>query len=84
VSVAQFREHIGEHLEELLVVDAVVRAYLIYIISLLPVESVFMLLIVEEAVVLVDDLPKRLEIPLRRIRALFLIDAGGEKEGEEG
>ena len=32
VSVAQFREHIGEHFEELLVVDAVVRAYLIYII----------------------------------------------------
>ena len=48
----------------------------------MPVESVFMLLIVEEAVVLVDDLPQRLKISLRRILVLDFVDARSEKEGE--
>ena len=78
VAVAQFGEHVGEHLEELLLADHVVRAYLIYIIYLLPVESVFMLLVVEEAVVLVDNLPECLEVPLWRIFVLDFVDTRGE------
>jgi hypothetical protein len=35
-----------------------------------------MLLIVEEAVVLIDNLPQGFEVPLSRIREFFLVDAG--------
>ena len=37
-----------------------------------------MLLVVEEAVVLVDNLPERLEVPLRRIFVLDFVDTRGE------
>ena len=57
MTVAELRECLGEHLEELLLVHLVVRAYIIYIIYLLPVKTVFVLLVVEEAVMLVDDFP---------------------------
>ena len=73
-----FGEHVGEHFEELLLTDHVVRAYLIYIIYLLPVESVFMLLVIEEAVMLVDNLPECLEVTLRRIFVLDFVDTRGE------
>ena len=57
VTISQFGEHGGQHLEELFVVEVTFRAYIIYIIYLLPVETVFMLFVVEEAVVFVDDMP---------------------------
>ena len=40
----------------------VAHAYLIFIIDRIPVESVFVSLIIEEAVVLVDYLPESLEV----------------------
>ena len=41
-----------------------------------------MVLVVEEAVALVDDVPQRLEVALRRVVVLLLLDAGGEGEKE--
>jgi len=51
-------------------------------IYLLPVESVLMLLIVEETIVLVDDLPQCLEIAGRGVWSFLLINARGE--GDQG
>ena len=82
MAITQFAQHIREHLEQLVLVGFFPRAYLIYIIYSIPVEAVFMLLIVEETVVLIDNLPKGLKVPLSRIREFFLIDAG--RSGEQG
>ena len=57
VTVFQFGEHVGENFEELVVVHRSFRAYIIYIIKGVPVETIDLLLVVEEAVVLVDDPP---------------------------
>ena len=75
VTVFQLGEHVGEYLKELVVVHRPFRAYLIYIIYGVPVEAIDLLLVVEEAVVLVDDAPQGLEVPLRRVFVLCHIDA---------
>ena len=72
MSVFKCAEHIGEYLEELFAVDIVARAYLIYFVYRVPVN----LLVVEEAVVLIDDLPEGFEVALGGIFVLLLIDAG--------
>ena len=82
VAVAQLAEHVAEHLEQLLVVHAVVHADLIFLIDGVPVKPVLVLLVVEEAVVLVDNLPQRLEVTLRRVVELLLVDAAGDAGGE--
>ena len=76
VAVAQFAEHIGEHLEQLLATDAVPRAYLIYIIYIVPVY----ILVIKEAVVLVHDLPQGLEVALGGIFVLDFVYARSEEE----
>jgi hypothetical protein len=38
-----------------------------------------MLLIVEEAVVLIDNLPQGLEVALRGVGELFLVDTGSKR-----
>jgi hypothetical protein len=53
----------------------VADAYLVFIVYGIPVESVFVLLVVEEAVVLVDDLPERFEIALGGIVVLDFVNA---------
>ena len=78
VSVAQLAEHVGEHLEELCLRHLVAYAYLIFVIYVVPVEAVFVLLVVEEAVVLVQDVPQGLEVARRRVGALVGVDAGGQ------
>ena len=85
VAVAQFGEHAREHLEELVVGKVTFRAYIIYIINLLPVEAIDLLFVVEEAVMLVDDAPQGLEVSLCGVRVFLLVDARREgEEGEEG
>ena len=79
VSVFQLGEHVGEYLEELVVVHRSFRAYLIYIIYSVPVETIDLLFVVEEAVVLVDDAPQGLEVTLRRVFVLCHIDTGSEE-----
>ena len=77
MSVSQFAEHVAQHLKQLQVGHLFVHAYLIFIIYSIPVESVLMLFVVEEAVVLVDNLPQRLQIALRRIGVLLLVYTRG-------
>ena len=73
MAVAQLTQHLRQNLEELVVVDVIVRAYLIYIIYVLPVESVSFMLVIEEAVALVDDLPQRLEVALGGVGVFLFI-----------
>jgi hypothetical protein len=79
VSVFQFREQVGEDFEELVVVHRSFRAYIIYIIYAVPVETIDLLFVVEEAVVLVDNSPQGLKVPLRGVFVLDGVDAGSEK-----
>ena len=78
MSVTQFCEHVTEHLEELGLRHLVVHAYLIFMIYLIPVESVLMLFVFEEAIVLIDNLPQSLEVASRRVSPFLLVDAGGK------
>jgi hypothetical protein len=70
VAIAQFAKHIGQYLKQLFAIDIIARAYLIYIINRVPVN----IFIVEEAVVLIDYLPQRLEVALRGVFVLDFVD----------
>ena len=83
MSVAQLCQHVAEHLEELALVHLVAHAYLIFIIYMIPVKSVLMLFVGKEAVVLVDDFPKRLEVARRCVGAFLRIDAGDKEPRAE-
>ena len=75
VTVAQLGKHVAEHLEQLLLRHALADLTGIAGVHLLPVEPVGMLLVVEEAVVLVDNLPQGLEVALRRVVVFIFVDA---------
>ena len=74
MAVAQFAEHVAEHLEQLLLCHVAIDLYLVFVVDLLPVEPVLVLFVVEEAVVLVDNPPQRLEVALRRVGKLLFVD----------
>ena len=76
MTVAQLAEHVGQHLEQLFAAYSVPRAYLIYIIYIIPVY----ILIIKEAVVLVHNLPQGLEVALRSILVLVFVDASNDAE----
>ena len=76
MSVTQFGKHVAEHLKELGLCHLLVHAYLIFVIYLLPVETVLMLLIVKETVMFVDYLPQSLEIARWRIGLLVGVNTG--------
>jgi hypothetical protein len=51
-------------------------------IYLVPIEAVFFVLIVKEAILGVDDFPERLEVSPWIVLGDVLGDAGREKEGQ--
>jgi hypothetical protein len=63
-----------------LVGHVAVDALNVFVVYLLPVEAVLLVFVVEEAVVLVDDLPECLEVTHRGVRELVFIDTGGQTE----
>ena len=79
VAVAQLCQHVCEHFEQLIPVSFLPRAYLIFIIYGIPVQSVFVLFIVEETVVFVDNLPQGFEVAGRGVIVLFRIDTRSKK-----
>ena len=83
MSVAKLAEHVGEHLEELALGHLVAYAYLIFAIHVIPVEAVFVLFVVEEAVVLVQDVPQGLEVACRRVGTLVGVDAGEQRDQDD-
>ena len=80
VAVAQFGQHVAQHLEELFLRHAVVDLRSVACVDLLPVEPIDVLLVVEEAVVLVDDAPEGLEVALWRVVEFLFVDAGRRGE----
>jgi hypothetical protein len=51
-------------------------------VGLVPIEAVFLILIIEEAILGVDDVPKCLEVSFWIVLGNVLGDAGWEKEGQ--
>ena len=77
--VLQFVEHLRQNAEEFFVAHLVVEAGAVGGVYLVPVD----VLIGEEAVTLVENGPKRVEVAVRRLAELFLWRAGREAcEGE--
>ena len=81
MSVAQLAEHVATNLKELVARELVVDAHTIFVIDLVPVETILLILVGEIAIVLVDDVPKGIEIALGRVVVLLVIDA---RDGETG
>ena len=75
VAVAQFAEHIAQHLEQLVTRHPAVHLPAVPGTHLVPVESVLLGLIIEEAIVLVHYFPKRLEVAVGVVAKLFLVNA---------
>jgi hypothetical protein len=81
MTVFEFTEHIPEHLKQAFVVHPIIDSYFIFGIDTVPIQSVCLLLVREETVMLVNDFPKRLEIALRVICVLVFVYTG--REGQQ-
>ena len=79
MAVAQLSQHISQHLKELTARHLIVHAYLIFIIDRLPVQPIGLFLVVEKAIALIDNLPERLEVTLRRVVELLDINTRAER-----
>ena len=75
MSVAQFAQHVAQHLEQLRLGHVVRDLSAVASVHLVPVESVLLALVVEEAVVLVDGTPESLKVAARIVGILSLVDA---------
>jgi hypothetical protein len=76
--VFQFTQHVCEYFKELFSVEPLSRAYIIFIIYGVPVETIFMLFVVEETVVFVNNFPECLEVSFGSVGKLLLVDAREE------
>ena len=57
MSVAEFAEHIGAYLKEVVARERIVYTHPITVVDLVPVESILLALIIEKAVMLIDNVP---------------------------
>ena len=57
MSVAEFAEHIGAYLKEVVARERIVYTHPITVVDLVPVESILLDLIIEKAVMLIDNVP---------------------------
>ena len=62
MSVPKFFQHFGQYLEKFLVGHVVGQSVAVSAVDFVPIETGFLILIVEEAVFGVNDVPKCLEI----------------------
>ena len=79
VAVAQFRQHVGHDLEQLVGRHVVADAHPVLGVYIVPVEPVFLFLVVEEAIVLVDYFPQGLEVACGRVVELLFVDARSDR-----
>ena len=80
MAVAQFAEHLGEDLEELGAGHVIREAGTVAAAHLVPVEAYGLALVVEEAVVLIDNLPEGVEVAFGGVVELLFLGTGGEQE----
>ena len=76
VSVPKFFQHFGQDLEKFFVGHVVGQSVAVSAVDFVPIETVFLILIVEEAVFGVDDTPKCLKITLGGVLLDTFGDAG--------
>jgi hypothetical protein len=82
VPVTEFCQHFGQDLEKFLVGHVIGQTIAVLTVGLVPIEAVFLILIIEEAILGVDDVPKCLEVSFWIVLGNVLGDAGWEKEGQ--
>jgi len=80
VAVAQFAEHLGEDFEELGAGHVIREACTVAAAHLVPVEAYGLALVVEEAVVFIDNLPEGVEVAFGGVVELLFLGTGGEQE----
>ena len=83
MAIAEFVAQLGEHFEELLIAHLLVDAHSIVGVDLLLVEPISLLLIVEKAIALVEQLPKGLEIAALGVDRNIFRDAARKEEHTE-
>ena len=75
MAVAQLRQHLAEHFEKLGARHPLVHTGGIAGVHLVPVQAYFCFLVVQKAVMLIDDAPQGIEVALRRVGKFILIHA---------
>ena len=75
MAVLQLAEHIAQHLKQLVVGHIVGYLARVFVVNGVPVESVLLLLIVEEAVVFVHYLPQSFKVATRIVGIFLLVYA---------
>jgi hypothetical protein len=80
MSVPKFFQYFGQYLEELLFGHIIGQAVAVTAIHFVPIEAVFLILIVEETILGVDDAPQGFEVSFWIVLGDVLGDAGREKE----
>jgi hypothetical protein len=80
MAVPEFFQHFGQYLEELLVGHVIGQTILVSAVDLVPIEAVFLVLVVEEAILGVDDAPQGFKVSFWIVLGDVLGDAGREKE----
>ena len=79
MTVLEFGKHIAQHLQLLIIGHARVETGRIDGMDRVPVDT----FLLKEAVMLIHDLPQRLEIAQRRVFIHILIDARRERQGKK-
>ena len=80
MAVLQLAKHIAQHLKQLAVGHIIGYLTRVFVVNGVPVESVLLLLIVEEAVVFVHYLPQSFKVATRIVGIFLLIYARTERE----
>ena len=80
MTVLQLAEHIAQHLKQLAVGHIIGYLARVFVVNGVPVESVLLLLVVEEAVVFVHYLPQSFKIATRIVGIFLLVYARTERE----
>ena len=75
MSVTEFVKHFGEYFEELFIGHFVGDTVGISRVHLVPIKSIFIMLVVKEAILFVDYLPERLEVAFGGVAGYVLADA---------
>ena len=80
MTVLQFGKHLAQHFEELYARHLLPQLALVLRAYVCPADAKLLLLVREEAIALVDECPKRIEVALRRIVVLILALLAGHYE----
>jgi len=83
MTIPEFFQHLGKNLEEFLFGHVVGQSVMVSTINFVPIQSVFLVLVVEETILGVYGVPEGFEIALGGIVGYVLGDAGSDAECED-